>query len=101
MYVRLVRFRYGPEGAAKATELADDLVPAIEQQPGCRGAICFGDASDGEYGLLVLWDSEKSANDAREVIGPRMSKHFEGNLQGDTDIRLFEVLRASSATVPS
>ena len=49
----------------------------------------------------MLWDYEKSADDARAVIGPRLSKHFEGNLQGDTDIRLFEVIRASSATIPS
>ena len=101
MYARLVRFRYGPGSEAKARELADDLVPAIENLPGCKGAVCFGDSSDGEYGLFVLWDSEKSADDARAVIGPRLSKHFEGNLQGDPDIRLFEVLRASSTTVPS
>ena len=51
--------------------------------------------------MFVLWDSEMSADEARAVIGPRLSKHFEGNLEGDTDIRLFEVLRASSASVPS
>ena len=73
----------------------------IENLPGCKGAVFFGDASDGEYGLFVRWDSEKNADDARAVIGPRLSKHFEGNLQGDADIRLFEVLRASSTTVPS
>lgn len=51
MYVRLVRFRYGPGSEGKARELADDLVPAIENLPGCKGAVCFGDASDGEHGL--------------------------------------------------
>ena len=97
MYARLVRFRYDPGSESKVMELADDLVPAIETQPGFRSAVCFGDSANGEYGLLVLWDSEKSADDARIVIGPRLSKHFEGNLQGDADIRLFEVLRASPA----
>ena len=101
MYVRLVRFSYGPGSEAKANELADDLVPAIEDQPGCRGVVCFGDSSDGEYGLFVLWDSEKSADDARAVIGPRLSKHFEGNLQAAPDISLFEVLKASGAAIPS
>ena len=44
------------------------------------------------YGLFVLWESKEDADAARTVIGPKLSQHLAGNLQGDTDIRLFEVI---------
>lgn len=92
MYVRLVRFSFGPGKRAVAQALADDLVPAIREQPGCQSAVAFGDDQDGEYGLLVRWDSREHADAAAAVIGPRLQQHLTGNAQAPPDIRLFEVL---------
>ena len=93
MYARVVRFNFGPDNHAKASELANDLVPQISALAGCHNVVCYGDASDGEYGLFVLWDSQKAADDAATVIGPQLSKHFAGNVKGAPDIRLFEVIQ--------
>ena len=38
MYLRLVRFNLSAEGRSKAQAMADDLIPAIKQQPGCQSA---------------------------------------------------------------
>ncbi len=92
MYVRLVRFTFGPGKRAEAQSLADDLVPAIGEQPGCQGVTAFGDDTDGEYGLYVRWDSREHADAAAGVIGPRLQQHLSGNVQGPPDIRLFQVL---------
>ncbi len=92
MYVRLVRFTFGPGKRAEAQSLADDLVPAIRAQPGCEDVVAFGDESDGEYGLYVRWDSREHADAAAGVIGPQLQQHLSGNAQGAPDIRLFEVL---------
>ncbi len=94
MYVRLVRFSFGPGKRSEAQALADDLGPRISALAGCSGVTVFGNESDGEYGLFVLWDSQASADAAAAVIGPRLSEHLEGNLIDGPDIRLFEVLSA-------
>jgi hypothetical protein len=56
----------------------------------------FGDHSDGEYGLYVLWDSKDKADAAAAVIGPRLEQHLSGKVQRPPDRRLFEVLQASN-----
>ena len=95
MYVRLVRFTFGPGKQDAARNLASDLVPAISSQPGCKGVTCFGDDSQGEYGLFVLWDSRENADSATGIIGPKLQQHLAGNVQSPPDIRLFEVLEES------
>ena len=95
MYVRLVRFAFGPGKHEAAQKLADDLVPAIAAQPGCTGVKFFGDAATGEYGLYVEWDSTQRADAAAQVISPRLQQYLSGNVQRPPDIGLYEVLKTS------
>jgi quinol monooxygenase YgiN len=96
MYVRLVRFAFGPEKQDAAQSLAADLVRAISAQSGCKGATFFGDHADGEYGLYVVWDSKENADAAAAIIVPKLQQHLAANVQRPADIRLFEVLQTSS-----
>ena len=75
-----------------AEDLARTLIPAIRGLAGCNGATFFGDATDGEYGLFVLWETKEDADAAAQVIGPRLQQGLAGNVQGPPDIRLFEVI---------
>jgi quinol monooxygenase YgiN len=92
MYARLVRFSFGPGKRAEAQALSDDLAPAIGAQPGCSGVTVFGTEANGEYGIFVLWDTQEAADAATQVIGPKLSGHLPGNVQGAPDIRLFEAI---------
>ena len=92
MYIRLVRFAFGPGKHAVAEELARTLVSAISGQPGCNSVSFFGDETNGEYGLVVFWDSQENADAAVQVIGPKMQQGMAGNAQSPPDIRLFEVM---------
>ncbi len=92
MYARLVRFSFGPGKQAEAQALADNIAPLISSQPGCQSVSVFGDESDGEYGIFVLWDSEENANAAAQVVRPKLNEHFAGNAKGPPDARLFTVL---------
>jgi hypothetical protein len=92
MYARLVRFSLGPGKAPVAQSLADDLAPQIGAQPGCGGVTVFGDDSDGEYGLFVLWDSEDHANAAAQIIRPILDRHLSEHSKGPPDARLFKVI---------
>lgn len=92
MYARLVRFSLGTGRQAVAQALADDLAPRIASRPGCGGVTVFGDDSDGEYGIFVLWDSQTSASAAASVIRPILDRHLAGNVQAPPEARLFEVI---------
>ena len=93
MYARLVLFTLSAEGVSKAQSLADDLIPAINAQPGCAGATFFGDAEAGEHGLFVLWETKEDAEAATSVIGPKLMGGLSGNVQEPPTIRLFEVIK--------
>jgi quinol monooxygenase YgiN len=92
MYARLVRFSFGPGKRAEAQAVADDLAPFIASQPGCEGVTVFGDDSDGQYGIFVLWESEDHAEAAAQLVRPKLNEHFAGNVQGPPEARLFEVI---------
>jgi quinol monooxygenase YgiN len=92
MFVRLVRFSFGPGKPDKAQALADELVPLISSQPGCQRVSVFGDESDGECGVFVLWDTQDHADAASEVVRPKLNEHLAGNVQAPPDARLFTVL---------
>ncbi len=92
MHARLVRFSFGPGKHAEAQSIADNIAPLIASQSGCQSVTVFGDDTDGEYGIFVLWESAEKANAAAQVVRPRLEEHFAGNVQGTPDARLFKVL---------
>ncbi len=92
MYLRLVRFALSEGSRSGAQAMADDLIPAIKQQPGCMSAMFFGGEEDGESGICVVWDSQEHADSASAVISPRLEQHLAGNVSGPPDRRLFPVL---------
>jgi len=92
MYARLVRFSFGPGKHAAAQAIADNIAPLISSQPGCQSVTVFGDETDGEYGIFVLWDSQDSANAAAPLMRPKLDEHLAGNAKGPPDARLFKVL---------
>jgi len=92
MYARLVRFSFGPGKHAEAQALAENLAPLISTQPGCESVTVFGDETDGEYGIFVLWDTQENANGAAQLMRPKLNEHLAGNAKGQPDARLFKVL---------
>jgi hypothetical protein len=96
MFVRLVRFSFGPGKQEAAQAIADDIVPLIAEQPGCQRVVMFGDHSDGEYGIVVNWNTEPNAEAAQAIVAPKLFEHFAGNIQGEADRRLFEVIASQS-----
>lgn len=91
-FMRLVRFTLSPSNVAKAQVMADDLIPAIKEQPGCADATFFGGGNDGECGICVHWDTQAHADAAAGIIGPRLQKHLEGSVTGQPEMRLFPVI---------
>lgn len=92
MYARLVRCSVAPGSEANMQSLADDLGPQIAAHTGCQAVTVFGDNTDGEYGIYVLWDTQEHADAAAAVMGPQLSEHLQGIATGPPSRRLFEVI---------
>jgi hypothetical protein len=92
MFVRLVRFSLGSGEQGVAQGIAGEIAPLIGSQPGCKGVTVFGDESDGQYGIFVLWDTEEHANAAARLVRPKLDEHLAGHAQAPPDARLFRVI---------
>ncbi len=92
MFARLVSFKLGPGQRQAAETLAADLGPLIRSQPGCSSATFFGDDTDGEYGLFVLWETQAHAEAAAAIVSPRLEQHLAGNVTETPSRRLFAVI---------
>jgi hypothetical protein len=92
MVLRLVQFTLIEGALSRAQAMADDLISAIKQQPGCLSAIFYGGGADGESGMCVLWESQEHADAAAEVISPRLEAHLAGNISAPPKRRLFPVI---------
>jgi quinol monooxygenase YgiN len=90
-YVRLVRFAIEPGNEGPVQALAHELVPKIEQQPGCESVVVFVD-DEGQAGVFVLWDSHEHANAAAAIIRPQLDSHLSGHLTAPPEPRLFRVV---------
>ena len=91
-FARFVYYNLGPGQRSAAEALTKELGPLIRAQHGCANATFFGDDSDGQYGILVLWDSQDHANAAAAVVGPRLEHHLAGRVKSPPTRRLFEVM---------
>jgi hypothetical protein len=79
MYYRLVRFELGPDKLDAAKAIFADLVPDIKSQPGCKSVVAFGDKASGAFGFSVIWETSDASENAKSVIGPKLSKHLADN----------------------
>ena len=92
MFLRLVLFKFGPGMREAADDLAADLGPQIRALDGCQSATFFGDDTDGQYGLFVLWDSQANADAAADKIAPQLMSHLGGKVTEEPSRRLYSVI---------
>jgi len=88
--MRLVQFSLGPGKQSVAESIADKVVPKIRAQNGCQSCEFFEDNENGDYGLVILWDSRKAADDASPIIGPILVPALT-KAGASPDIRLLDV----------
>ncbi len=92
MFARLVLFKFGPGMREAADALAADLGPQIRGLSGFQSVTFFGDDTDGQYGLFVLWESREDADVAADVIAPQLMSHLEGKVTEKPTRRLYDVI---------
>jgi hypothetical protein len=70
MYAQLIE---GGTTPARRTDMdrivTDELVPALEAEPGYAGALNLVDRDNGDAMMVILWDSETQARRALSEYG--------------------------------
>ena len=62
MHAQLIQGGTTPELRTKMDRIVtDDLVPALEQEPGYAGALNLVDRETGNAMMIILWDTEAEA----------------------------------------
>ena len=64
MHAMVGRFVLGPGSAETAAQLAEQLVPMLKSMKGFQRATFFGDAENGEYMGVSLWETQEDAEAA-------------------------------------
>jgi hypothetical protein len=76
VYAQLVRSRTTDRKCAEVDRIvADELIPALRNQPGFAGALSLVNACTGETIMIVLWHSAEQAQrplgaDGTDVLAP-------------------------------
>src|SRR5439155_5826944 len=70
VYAQLVRSRSTDQKCAEVHRIvADELIPALHNQPGFAGALSLVNAPSGETIMIVLWHSAEQAQRALGANG--------------------------------
>ncbi len=79
MYAQLVEGGTTPERRTEMDRLVtDEMVPALEAEPGFAGALNLVDRESGEAMMIILWDSEPQARRALAEYGSAFLKALAG-----------------------
>jgi quinol monooxygenase YgiN len=92
MHMRIVTFQSLPDHQDAARAVAAEFVPALRKEPGCLSAHCFHDATDGQGGLAVLWETSEQADAAHPKMRPKLEALLKGHTTTPPAVRLFPVL---------
>jgi quinol monooxygenase YgiN len=92
MYIRLVQFSLGQGKRSAAQSVADKVIPAIREQPGCERAEFYLDDGSGDYGFIVLWASRQAADASYPLIYPVLTSAVDAaGGDGSLSIRTHEI----------
>jgi hypothetical protein len=71
MYAQLIQGGTTPAHRAEMDAIVcDELIPALEQEPGYTGAMNLVDRGDGDALMIVLWQTEEQAKRPLPEYGP-------------------------------
>ena len=78
MHVRLVRFSVSQGATAAADAVKANVLPTIREQFRLGSMTFFGDEVEGEYGIVIVWESEDHANTAAISVVPKLQELWKG-----------------------
>ena len=81
MYANFVSFTLGPGKRSVADKLVAQFDPAIRAREGFKTVTFLADDTAGQYGALVVFNSQQAAQATFETLFPRLEAALEGIAQ--------------------
>jgi hypothetical protein len=91
LYARLVVFTLGDGKRLVAEKITKEFDAVSRKLRGFRGNVYFFDDRVGEYRALNYWDTKSDAEDANNVMFPKLEKELENIVEKKPVVKLFEV----------
>ena len=94
MYANWVSFKMGAGKRQQMEEMGKQFRPALEKQKGFESVVFLGDEETGEYGSLVTFATKEDAENAFQVMFPKLQEAVKDQVKGPPTRVLFEVISA-------
>jgi hypothetical protein len=79
MYAQVIEGGTTPAQRGDMNRLVtDELIPALQDEPGFAGALNLADADNGDGLMVILWTSEEQARRPLPEYGPAYLKALAG-----------------------
>jgi hypothetical protein len=92
---RLVQFKLGTGRRIDAERITKEFDKISRGMYGFRGNVYFFDDSVGEYRALNYWDTKKHAEQAHEILFPKLESKLETMTKEKPTYKFFEVFDPS------
>ncbi|QGQ47695.1 hypothetical protein E6W99_20625 [Metabacillus sediminilitoris] len=91
LYARLVVFTLGDGKRLLAEKITKEFDKVSRTLRGFRGNVYFFDDRVGEYRALNYWDTKSDAEDANEVMFPKLENELSNISEKKPVVKMFEV----------
>jgi hypothetical protein len=94
-YARLIHYKLGTGQRQVAERLTKEFDKISRKMYGFRGNVYFFDDPSGEYRALNYWDTKEEAEQANNVLFPKLEKVLQNYTNEKPTCKLVEVYEAA------
>jgi hypothetical protein len=94
-YARLIHYKLGNNQRQVAERLTKEFDTFSRKMAGFRGSVYFFDDPSGEYRAVNYWDTKEEADQANNVLFPKLEQELQNYTTEKPIVNLVEVFEAT------
>lgn len=94
-YARLITYKLGTNQRRVAEKLTKEMDKICRKMYGFRGSVYFFDDPIGEYRALNYWDTKEEAEQANQVLFPKLEQEILNYTTEKPIVKIVEVFEAT------
>jgi hypothetical protein len=94
-YARLITYKLGMNQRQVAEKVTNELDKIGRKMYGFRGSVYLFDDPTGEYRALNYWDTKEEAEQANQVLFPKLEKEILNYATEKPTVKIVEVFEAT------
>lgn len=94
-YARLIQYKLGKNQRQVAERLTKEFDKISRKMTGFRGSVYFFDDASAEYRALNYWDTKEEAEQANQVLFPKLEQEILNYTSEKPTVKIVEVFEAT------